>query len=121
MPLTKTQADVLRLLASHRDPESYVAGSTPLNRNAPRYSSDMDVFTIGKRGLRKRRNRAVPCLRNTAMRLSGSAVRLNDLRLNNLRLNNLRLNNLRLNNKGATLRQRPQRFKIWISASRRGV
>jgi hypothetical protein len=25
----------LRLLAAHRDPESYVAGSTPLNVNAP--------------------------------------------------------------------------------------
>jgi hypothetical protein len=38
------QTDVLRLLASHRDPESYVAGATPLSRNAPRYSSDIDVF-----------------------------------------------------------------------------
>ena len=44
MPLTKVQTDVLRLLASHRDPESYVAGATPLNRTAPRYSSDIDVF-----------------------------------------------------------------------------
>jgi hypothetical protein len=34
----------LNLLASHRDPESYVAGSTPLNRDAPRYSRDIDVF-----------------------------------------------------------------------------
>jgi hypothetical protein len=34
----------LRLLSTHRDPESYVAGSTPLNRDAPRYSSDIDVF-----------------------------------------------------------------------------
>ena len=32
------------MLASHRDPESYVAGSTPLNRDAPRYSGDIDVF-----------------------------------------------------------------------------
>jgi hypothetical protein len=31
-------------LASHRDAESYVAGSTPLNRNAPRFSGDIDVF-----------------------------------------------------------------------------
>jgi hypothetical protein len=31
-------------LAAHRDPESYVAGSTPLNRDAPRYSGDIDVF-----------------------------------------------------------------------------
>ena len=44
MPLTKIQTDVLRLLASHRNPESYVAGATPLNRNAIRYSSDIDVF-----------------------------------------------------------------------------
>ena len=27
-----------------RDPESYVAGATPLNRDAPRYSGDIDVF-----------------------------------------------------------------------------
>jgi hypothetical protein len=33
MPLSKIQTDVLRLLASHRDPESYVAGATPLNRD----------------------------------------------------------------------------------------
>lgn len=44
MPLSRIQVAVLRLLASHRDPESYVAGGTPLNRDAPRYSSDIDVF-----------------------------------------------------------------------------
>ena len=44
MTLSKIQSDVLRLLASHRDPESYVAGSTPLNVNAPRFSDDIDVF-----------------------------------------------------------------------------
>ena len=44
MPLSKIQTDILKLLASHRDPESYVAGSTPLNREAPRYSGDIDVF-----------------------------------------------------------------------------
>src|SRR5271165_1981203 len=44
MPLAKIQSDILRLLAAHRDPESYVAGSTPLNVNAPRYSGDIDVF-----------------------------------------------------------------------------
>jgi hypothetical protein len=44
VPLSKIQADVLKLLASHRDPESYVAGSTPLNRDKPRYSGDIDVF-----------------------------------------------------------------------------
>jgi len=44
VPLSKIQSDVLRLLASHRDPESYVAGGTPLNRDARRYSEDIDVF-----------------------------------------------------------------------------
>jgi hypothetical protein len=44
MPLTRIQTEILKLLASQRDPESYVAGSTPLNREAPRYSGDIDVF-----------------------------------------------------------------------------
>ena len=44
VPLSKIQTDILRLLAAHRDPESYIAGATPLNRNAPRISSDIDVF-----------------------------------------------------------------------------
>lgn len=44
MPLTNIQTDILRLLASHRDPESYVAGATPLNQSSLRYSDDIDVF-----------------------------------------------------------------------------
>jgi hypothetical protein len=44
VPLSKIQADVLRRLAAYRDPESYVAGATPLNLNSSRYSSDIDVF-----------------------------------------------------------------------------
>ncbi len=44
MPLSKIQTDILLLLAAHRDPESYVAGSTPINRQSPRYSGDIDVF-----------------------------------------------------------------------------
>lgn len=44
MPLSRLQSDILRLLSAHRDPESYVAGSTPLNRYASRYSGDIDVF-----------------------------------------------------------------------------
>jgi hypothetical protein len=44
VPLTRIQTDVLRLLASHRDSESYVAGATPLNRIAGRYSGDIDIF-----------------------------------------------------------------------------
>jgi hypothetical protein len=44
VPLSKTQSDILRLLASQREPESYVAGATALNRDAPRYSGDIDLF-----------------------------------------------------------------------------
>lgn len=38
VPLSEIQIDILRLLASHRNPASYVAGTAALNRNAPRYS-----------------------------------------------------------------------------------
>jgi hypothetical protein len=44
VPLSKIQTDILRLLALHRDPESYVAGSTPLTRYTSRFSGDIDVF-----------------------------------------------------------------------------
>lgn len=44
MPLSEIQTGILRLLASHRNPESYVAGSTPLTRSTTRYSSDIDIF-----------------------------------------------------------------------------
>jgi hypothetical protein len=44
VPLSKIQTAILRLLATHRDPESYIAGSTPLTRETSRYSSDIDVF-----------------------------------------------------------------------------
>jgi hypothetical protein len=44
VPLSKIQGEVLRLLAAHRDPESYVGGGIPLNRNTNRFSADIDVF-----------------------------------------------------------------------------
>ena len=44
MPLSKIQSDLLRLLAAHRDPESYIEGSTSLTRDTPRYSAAIDVF-----------------------------------------------------------------------------
>ncbi|MBM4264448.1 MAG: hypothetical protein FJ145_23855 [Deltaproteobacteria bacterium] len=44
MPLSKIQGDILQLLAAHRNPESYVAGSTAINKAPPRFSGDIDVF-----------------------------------------------------------------------------
>lgn len=44
MPLSSLQTEALQTLAGARDPESYVAGSTPLNVSSARYSADIDIF-----------------------------------------------------------------------------
>lgn len=73
MPLSKIQRDVLRLLASHRDPESYVAGGTPLNRDALRYSEDIDVF-------HDREERVATAALSDAETLAGARYRVSWLR-----------------------------------------
>lgn len=47
MPLSKLQSQVLRLLASQRSPDSYVAGGIALNRDGPRFSAAIDIFHDG--------------------------------------------------------------------------
>jgi hypothetical protein len=47
VPLTKLQSHLLRLLASQRSPDSYVAGAIALNRDGPRFSGDIDIFQDG--------------------------------------------------------------------------
>jgi len=44
VPLSDLQSRLLRLLATHRNPESYVAGASPLTRVGPRFSADIDIF-----------------------------------------------------------------------------
>jgi hypothetical protein len=44
VPLSNLQRDILRAIAAHRNPESYIAGSTPLHRGGPRFSGDIDIF-----------------------------------------------------------------------------
>ena len=44
MPLSDFQSRVLRLLAAHRTPESFVAGAAPLARGGSRFSHDIDLF-----------------------------------------------------------------------------
>jgi hypothetical protein len=44
MPLTRLQQRIVRLLARHRNPESYVAGSTVLHAAGIRLSKDLDIF-----------------------------------------------------------------------------
>jgi hypothetical protein len=56
LPLSKIQTDILRLLAAHRDPDSYVAGGAALNRDAPRYS---EQFAEAVKYPRRRRRRGM--------------------------------------------------------------
>jgi len=44
MPLSRLQTEILRLIAANRNPESVVAGATPLSRAGPRTSNDVDFF-----------------------------------------------------------------------------
>jgi hypothetical protein len=44
VPLSKLQAEILGVIAAGRSPQDYVAGATPLNRDAARFSSDIDLF-----------------------------------------------------------------------------
>jgi len=44
VPLTRLQSHLLRTLAGQRSPDSYVAGAIALNRDGPRFSSDIDIF-----------------------------------------------------------------------------
>ena len=44
MPLSELQAEILHLLAAHRNPESDVAGRGVLNRRRASLFSDIDIF-----------------------------------------------------------------------------
>jgi hypothetical protein len=56
VPLSKIKSEVLCLLAAHPNPESYVGGATPLNRDASRFSADIDVFHAVRSASLKRRS-----------------------------------------------------------------
>jgi hypothetical protein len=44
VPISKFQSDVLRVLATQRGPDSYIAGGVAINRDGPRFSADIDIF-----------------------------------------------------------------------------
>jgi predicted nucleotidyltransferase component of viral defense system len=46
MPLTPEQKQILKLLLVNRNPQSYLAGGSAINRNenSPRFSTDLDIF-----------------------------------------------------------------------------
>lgn len=51
VPLTKLQSYVLRALAAGRSPDSYIAGDIAMNRDGPRFSSDIDISQDSERRL----------------------------------------------------------------------
>jgi hypothetical protein len=73
VPLSKLQTDVLRVLASRRDPESYVAGGAPLNRDRGRFSEDIDIF-------HDREERVAAAARGDAETLAAAGFRVTWLR-----------------------------------------
>lgn len=78
MPLSKIQTDILRLLALHRDPESYVAGSTPLNRDS-RASPATSMFSMTRRSAwREPPRRTARCFWRVATPSNGSGARVAD-------------------------------------------
>lgn len=44
MPLSPHQTEILRTIAGHRNPESYIAGASVLQQNGLRFSKDIDIF-----------------------------------------------------------------------------
>jgi hypothetical protein len=44
VPISSFQSGVLRLLATQRSPDSYIAGGIAINRRGPRFSRDIDIF-----------------------------------------------------------------------------
>ena len=54
MPITAFQREVLRLIAANRNPDSFIAGGTVINRrpDSPRTSRDIDLFHDAQESLR---------------------------------------------------------------------
>jgi hypothetical protein len=49
VPLAKLQQHILRTLDAHRNPEGYVAGSTPLHRGGHAFPATSTSFTSTRR------------------------------------------------------------------------
>ena len=69
VPLSKLQGEILLLLAAHRDPESYVAGSTYLTRGGPRISGDIDIFHDREERVAYAAEQDVAALQDAGMRV----------------------------------------------------
>jgi hypothetical protein len=70
VPLSRLQREIFRLLAAHRDPESYVAGSTFLTRQGARYSGDIDIFHDREERVVRAAETDVAALQSAGMQVS---------------------------------------------------
>ena len=75
MPLTKLQAEVLRVLAAQRSPDSYIAGGIALNRDGPRFSRDVDIFQDSEQRLESAAESDASALIGAGFQLSWKKVR----------------------------------------------
>lgn len=69
VPLSRLQTAILRSLAAHRDPESYVAGSTWLTQQGPRISEDIDIFHDREERVARAAEEDVATLRAAGMKV----------------------------------------------------
>jgi hypothetical protein len=92
VPLANLQSRLLRLLAAHRNPESFVAGASSLARSGPRFSNDIDVFhdreeavqaaadadaiVLRDAGFRVERTRRLPAISTAIVHAGDEATRL---------------------------------------------
>jgi hypothetical protein len=82
VPLSKIQTDILRLLASHRDPESYVAGSVPLNlhfhdrEDRVARAAEEDAATLQENGYSLQWQRREPAIYTVLVARTGETTKL---------------------------------------------
>jgi Nucleotidyl transferase AbiEii toxin, Type IV TA system len=74
VPLTKLQSHALRLLASGRSLDSYVAGGVAINREGPRFSNDIDIFQDSEDRLATAADADVAALVGAGLKLSWRKV-----------------------------------------------
>jgi len=75
VPITKVQHHVLRLLATERSPDSYIAGGVALNREGPRFSGDIDIFQDPEQRLESAAETDAKALTEAAFKLSWKRFR----------------------------------------------
>ena len=73
MPLRKLQSEILRTLARHRSPESYIAGGIALSGIGSRLSDDIDIFHDEGSGLGETVKNDVAALRKAGLTVEALA------------------------------------------------